>query len=63
MNNGTTQHRVTYTVREPGHAYWWEGYTIRQARKALREAHNAGLSRARLYRERNGIIAAIGGDV
>lgn len=38
----------TYTVREPGASYWWQGKGLANARAALRSAKAAGLTRAEI---------------
>lgn len=38
--------KATYTVREPGMSYWWQGSTKREAKRELRKAKDAGLTRA-----------------
>lgn len=56
---GRPSSTVTYTVREPGCSYWWQGNRKGEARKALRSAHAAGLSRATIYVERDGEISEL----
>ena len=34
---------VVYTVRQPGHSYWWQGTSKREAQKQLRLARSAGI--------------------
>lgn len=41
----------TYTVREPGMSYWWQGTSKRQAKRELRLALAAGLSRSVIVQE------------
>lgn len=47
---------IHYTVREPGCSYWSQAATLAQARRDLRGARNAGLSRTVIIRESDGAI-------
>jgi hypothetical protein len=43
--------KKTYTVREPGQSYWWQGKNKAEAKRELKKAQAAGLKNAKIIEE------------